>query len=105
MAYHQIKFSYCPVGKHKGEVWDKLAKVDLKEPVKLVRTCVYMRFDPTCGVDHGMVREPDLETIRADTFSDAHRNKRLAKKPKRCQCHAEPHGEAYQGNRRTRRLC
>lgn len=53
----KIKFSKCPLGKHKGEYWEKLKKIDLKLPVKLERTEI-TKFVPT------------NEEIKHDTFQD-----------------------------------
>ena len=37
VVMHKIKFSRCPIGRHKGERWEKLAKVDTSKPVVLYR--------------------------------------------------------------------
>ena len=71
---HKIKFSRCPIGRHKGERWEKLAKVDTSKPVKLAFVD-YMWSDEfwnagvvcNCGVREGFL-------VRLDTFADFSRD-------------------------------
>ena len=52
-----IKFSRCPIGKHRGERWPKLSRIDVGKPVTLI------------GVDllYSIVSK---EFIESDTFTD-----------------------------------
>jgi len=33
---YEIKFSFCPIDKHKGELWEKLQDRDLDEPCEII---------------------------------------------------------------------
>lgn len=54
----RIKFSKCPIGKHKGELWDKLKGRALTEPAMLI------------GIQQCFSDEIPDDEVKADTFHD-----------------------------------
>jgi len=60
-----IKFSRCPIGKHRGERWPKLARIDVSKPIILDMMCIVK--DP---FDMGKL----LEFWASDMFPDTSLN-------------------------------
>lgn len=61
-----ITFSKCPIGKHQGESWTKLAKVDMDKPAVLegVETCLSGEFWEGRNINGYRA------DVKDDTFSD-----------------------------------
>ena len=66
---HKIKFSRCPIGRHEGERWTKLEKVDTSKPVYLFK----IRYEWAKDFWRYTNQLPSNEYIgnaKEDTFSD-----------------------------------
>ncbi len=57
-TYHDIRFSFCPIDKHKGEMWEKIKDRDLDEPCEIV------------DISYEWVDSLAIGFWRSDTFSD-----------------------------------
>lgn len=71
-----ISFCRCPVGRHKGDRWEKLSRIDASRPVVL-RAIEYMWSDvfyrrecSTTGMLEGVEQDLLGHTAKTDTFQD-----------------------------------
>ena len=55
---HEIKFSFCPIDKHKGEMWQKLQDRDLNESCEII------------DIKYQWSNEFKMDWWRKDTFKD-----------------------------------
>ena len=70
VVMHKIKFSRCPIGRHRGERWEKLEKVDTSKPVVLSRRGYMWSSSLWRAWKEQSVGKGEGFLVRKDTFSD-----------------------------------